>query len=61
MHKENVIYLSTFSKTLAPGIRLGWIIAPEQVIKKFVLAKQGKDLHTSTFIQHIAFLALVDR
>ncbi len=55
MHKENVIYLSTFSKTLAPGIRLGWIIAPEQVIKKLVLAKQGKDLHTSTFIQHIAY------
>ena len=54
LHKENVIYLSTFSKTLAPGIRLGWMIAPERVIKKLVLAKQGADLHTSTFVQYVA-------
>ncbi len=54
MHKENVIYLSTFSKTLSPGIRLGWIVAPEQVIARLVQAKQGADLHTSTFVQHIA-------
>jgi 2-aminoadipate transaminase len=53
-HKENVIYLSTFSKTLAPGIRLGWIIAPERVIDKIVLVKQGADLHTGTFVQHVA-------
>jgi 2-aminoadipate transaminase len=53
-HKENVIYLSTFSKTLAPGIRLGWIIAPERVIDKLVLVKQGADLHTGTFVQHVA-------
>ena len=53
-HKENVIYLSTFSKTLAPGIRLGWIIAPEKVIDKLVLVKQGTDLHTGTFVQHVA-------
>ncbi len=55
LHKENVIYLSTFSKTLAPGVRLGWIIAPEQVIQKLVIAKQGSDLHTSTFIQYIVY------
>jgi 2-aminoadipate transaminase len=53
MHKENVLYLSTFSKILAPGIRLGWAVAPEGIIKKLVLAKQGTDLHTSTFIQMI--------
>jgi 2-aminoadipate transaminase len=40
LHKENTIYLSTFSKTLAPGLRLGWILAPERVIAKFVQAKQ---------------------
>jgi 2-aminoadipate transaminase len=53
-HRENVIYLSTFSKTLAPGIRLGWITAPKVVIEKLVLVKQGTDLHTGTFVQHVA-------
>lgn len=50
----NVIYLSTFSKILAPGIRLAWVIAPTDVIDKLVLAKQGADLHTSTFNQIVA-------
>jgi 2-aminoadipate transaminase len=53
-YSGNVIYLSTFSKTLAPGIRLGWIIAPAEVIQKLVQAKQGADLHTSTFSQIVA-------
>jgi 2-aminoadipate transaminase len=51
----NVIYLSTFSKTLAPGIRLAWIVAPEDVISKLVQLKQAADLHTSTFNQYVAF------
>jgi len=51
----NVIYLSTFSKTLAPGIRLAWIVAPKEVIAKVVQAKQGADLHTSTFNQMVAY------
>jgi 2-aminoadipate transaminase len=50
-----VIYLSTFSKTLAPGLRLGWVVAPREVIQRLVLAKQGTDLHTSTFDQMVAF------
>ncbi len=53
LHRENVIYLSTFSKILAPGIRLGWVVAPENIVRKLVLAKQGTDLHTSTLIQMI--------
>ena len=53
LHKENVIYLSTFSKTLAPGIRLGWISAPKDTIAKLVQAKQGADLHTGTLVQCI--------
>jgi 2-aminoadipate transaminase len=53
--RGNVIYLSTFSKTLAPGLRLGWMVAPEEVIRHCVTAKQGMDLHTSTFIQMVAF------
>lgn len=54
-YSGNVIYLSTFSKTLAPGLRLGWIVAPVEVIEKFVMAKQGIDLHTSTFNQMVAY------
>ncbi len=50
----NVIYLSTFSKILSPGIRLGWVIAPPEVIRKLVQAKQGTDLHTATFNQMVA-------
>jgi len=51
----NVIYLSTFSKLLAPGIRLAWVIAPEQVIRKLVQAKQAADLNTAAFNQMVAY------
>ena len=51
---ERTIYLSTFSKTLAPGLRLGWIVCPEVLIQRFVQAKQGSDLHTGTFVQYVA-------
>ncbi len=54
-YRGNVIYLSTFSKTLAPGLRLAWVVAPTQVIRKLVQAKQGADLHTATFNQIVAF------
>jgi len=50
----NVIYMSTFSKLLAPGLRLAWVIAPEQVIRKIVMTKQAADLHTATFSQIVA-------
>jgi len=54
-YRGNVIYLSTFSKTLAPGLRLGWVVAPPEVIGKLVQAKQGADLHTATFNQMVAY------
>jgi 2-aminoadipate transaminase len=54
-YRGNVIYLSTFSKILAPGIRLAWVIAPPEVIHKLVQAKQGADLHTATFNQIVAY------
>ncbi len=53
--RGNVIYLSTFSKTLAPGLRVAWIIAPPEVIAKLVLLKQGADLHTSMFTQQLVY------
>lgn len=54
-YRGNVIYLSTFSKTLAPGLRLAWVIASAEVIRKLVQAKQGADLHTSTFAQMVSY------
>lgn len=50
----NVIYLSSFSKVMAPGLRLGWVIAPQEVIRRLVQLKQGADLHSSTLDQMIA-------
>ncbi len=55
IYSGNVIYTSTFSKILAPGLRLAWVVAPTEVIKKLVQAKQGCDLNTSTFNQYLAY------
>jgi 2-aminoadipate transaminase len=46
-----VVYLSTFSKIVAPGFRVGWMIGPREVIAWVARAKQAADLHTSTFAQ----------
>jgi 2-aminoadipate transaminase len=54
-YRGNVIYLSTFSKLLAPGLRLAWVVAPPNVIQKLVMTKQAADLHTSSFNQHVAY------
>lgn len=55
VYRGNVIYLSTFSKILAPGIRLAWVIGPPEVIRKLVMAKQGADLNTAVFNQMVAY------
>ncbi|MET1102018.1 MAG: PLP-dependent aminotransferase family protein [Pyrodictiaceae archaeon] len=49
-----VIYMSTMSKILAPGIRLGWVLADSEIVAKLELAKQAVDLHTPTLSQFIA-------
>jgi len=49
--KGIVIYLGTFSKTFCPGLRLGWVAASPEILRKYVLAKQGADLHTNTMSQ----------
>jgi 2-aminoadipate transaminase len=56
----NVIYLSTFSKVLAPGLRVAWIVAPPDVIAKLVQLKQSTDLHTSMFTQMVVYEAARD-
>lgn len=56
----HVIYLSTFSKTVAPGFRTGWIVASPAVRDKLVIAKQAADLHTSSFDQLVLDRYLAD-
>ncbi len=50
---DNVIYISTFSKIISPGIRLGWMVAPAPLLAKFNLGKQAADLCPSTLAQMV--------
>jgi 2-aminoadipate transaminase len=54
MAPDHVAYVGSLSKVLAPGLRLGYVAAPEPLAKWLVIAKQGIDLHTSSFNQALA-------
>lgn len=47
----NVLYCSSFSKLLSPGIRLGYVVGPKPLVEKMALAKQSADVHTNLFFQ----------
>jgi 2-aminoadipate transaminase len=53
-----VLYLSTFSKTLAPGFRVGWMVAPPALIERFETAKQSMDLTSGILDQHVVYEAV---
>jgi len=50
---SNVISTGTFSKTIVPGIRVGWVVAPEEVVEKLSQVKQITDLHSNSFAQRV--------
>lgn len=54
-YQGNVIYLSTFSKLLAPGLRVAWVVAAPEVIRKLTQAKQGADLQSSSLTQMLVY------
>src|SRR6185369_5357075 len=57
---DNTVMLGSFSKTIVPGFRLGWIVAPKRIMEKLIIAKQAADLHTSHFTQAIIYQYLKD-
>lgn len=63
--KTRTLYCGSFSKTLSPGLRVGWVCGPAALIRKLALFKQGTDLHTATFNQrlmhHVALTSFTEQ
>jgi 2-aminoadipate transaminase len=60
MNPNGVIYMGSFSKVLTPGIRLGYVIAPQPLIRKMEQAKQATDLHTAQLTQMVVHEVIKD-
>ncbi|WP_319507255.1 PLP-dependent aminotransferase family protein [uncultured Methanolobus sp.] len=59
-HSDNTILLGSFSKIIAPGLRMGWICARKEVMEKLLIAKQAADLHSNYLSQRIIHQYLLD-
>lgn len=57
---DHTVLLGSFSKVVVPGFRIGWIVAPEPMMQKLVIAKQASDLHTNQFTQCVLHQYLLD-
>jgi 2-aminoadipate transaminase len=57
---DHAVYLGSFSKVLAPGLRLGYVVAPQALYPKLLQAKQAADLHTPGFNQRVVYEVIKD-
>lgn len=60
MAPDDVVHLGSFSKVIAPGLRVGYLVAPEALMIKLLQAKQASDLHTAGLTQRLAHALLTD-
>lgn len=60
LYLYNSVLFGSFSKIVSPGMRLGWIVANEEIMEKILIAKQASDLHSNYFTQRVVYQYLID-